>query len=158
MQSTTRALAIAIVAVALLSAATLPALAAPASQTYQVTTDKKIDQAGQPLRVIATVKEGTPGCAYSVALTVTGPGGVSATDTLTLTTSAYSGGGHASASFPSAFSGTASTKTPGKYTVTATFTCNYISGSATSSFTVQTHGHESHDQFRHHVDFDLGRR
>jgi hypothetical protein len=122
----------------LLTVAALPGFAAPASQTYQVSTNKNIDQKGQPVLVTATVKLGVPTCTYSVTLTVSGPGGVLATDTTTLAT--LSGGsGHVSATFPTAFSGVANTNTPGTYTVTAAFLCGYTVGTATNTFVVSTH-------------------
>ena len=122
---------------AITSIVIVPTFAAPASQHYQVTTDKKMVLSGLPLRVIATIKQATPDCAYTVDLRVTGPGGVSATDTVTVTTEA-GGNGHAAAAFPGDFAGTASTSTAGTYTVTATFACgySYSTGQATATFTV----------------------
>ncbi len=123
--------------VAIITIVALPTFAAPASQTFQVTTDKKMVLAGLPLHVIATVKQATPDCAYSVNLKVTGPGGVSATDSVTVTTEA-GGNGHTAAPFPSGFTGTANTNTAGTYTVTATFACgySYSTGVVSSTFTV----------------------
>lgn len=122
---------------AIISIVAIPTFAAPASQHFQVTTDKKTVLAGLPLNVIATVKQATPSCAYTVNLKVTGPGGVSATDTVTVTTES-GGNGHTSAPFPAGFSGIANTNTAGTYTVTATFACGYSSstGQISSTFTV----------------------
>ncbi len=134
-----KATAVIAFAVTALAIGVLPSFAAPASQHYQVATDKNIVQMGASLRVIATVKQATPNCAYSVLLTVTGPGGVSATDTVTVDTQA-GGNGHTAASFPSDFTGTANTDTVGTYSVSATFTCGYTTyaaGSASSTFTVK---------------------
>ncbi len=132
---TRKSLGIALLALAAVAVVALPIFAAPASQHYQVATDKNNVLSGQPLRVIATIKQATPNCAYSVLLTVTGPGGVSATDTVTVNTQA-GGNGHTAASFPADFSGTANTNTVGTYTVSATFTCGYATGAASTTFTV----------------------
>ncbi len=122
---------------AIVSIITVPTFAAPASQHYQVSTHKNNVLSGAPLRVIATIKQATPNCAYTVDLKVTGPGGVSATATTTVTTAA-GGNGHADVPFPSGFTGTANTNTVGTYTVTATFACgySYSTGLVTSTFTV----------------------
>ncbi len=121
----------------LLSLVVVPALAAPASQHYQVASDKNRVQVGGFLRIIATVKQAAPNCAYSVQLTVTGPGGVNANAVTTVNTEA-GGNGHSSVPFPSGFSGTANLNTPGTYTVTATFTCgySYSTAPATATFIV----------------------
>lgn len=122
---------------ALASIVIIPTFAAPASQHFQVATDKNMVLSGLPLRVIATIKQATPNCAYTVNLQVTGPGGVSATDTVTVTTEA-GGNGHTAAAFPADFTGTANTNTVGTYTVTATFACgySYSTGQASATFTV----------------------
>jgi len=134
--SPTRGIALALSVFATVSVFLLPAFAAPASDHYQVTTDKKMVQSGADLRVIATVKQAAPNCAYTVHLTVTGPGGVNAADTVTVNTEA-GGNGHTAARFPADFSGTANTNTLGTYTVTATFACGYYSiGASPASFTV----------------------
>lgn len=131
-----KGLSVAILACAVLTIVSIPGFAAPASQHYQVATDKNNVQQGQSLRVIGTIKQAIPSCAYSVQVSVTGPGGVSATDTFTVNTEA-GGNGHTAASFPSDFSGTANTNTPGTYSVSSTFTCGYATGAASSSFTVK---------------------
>jgi hypothetical protein len=128
-------LAVTLVSAALMALISIPAFAAPASQTYQVATDKNMVLSGASLQVIATVKQAIPGCAYSTILTVTGPGGVSATDTVIVNAQA-GGNGHTAASFPSDFTGTANTNTDGTYTVTASFTCGYVTGSASNTFLV----------------------
>jgi hypothetical protein len=135
MKTAYRTLAVALIAVAILTVVAMPTFAAPASETYQVATDKNHLQPGDTLRVIATIKQATPGCAYSVTLSVTGPGGVSATDQITVNTLA-GGNGHTPASFPSDFSGIPNTDTAGTYSVTASFICNYVTGSATTTFVV----------------------
>src|SRR5579859_7665336 len=94
-----RSFAIILLSIAALSISVMPSFAAPASQHYQVATDKNQVMPGQPLRVIATIKQAIPECAYSAVLTVTGPGGVSATDTVKVDTQA-GGNGHTAASFP----------------------------------------------------------
>ena len=133
----TKGIAALLTVAALTSIVIVPTFAAPASQHFQVATDKKMVLMGLPLRVIATIKQATPDCAYTVNLQVTGPGGTSATDTVTVMTEA-GGNGHTAAAFPSAFAGTANTNTPGTYTVTATFACgySYSTGQATATFKV----------------------
>ncbi len=131
-----RNIALVLSALTIVSVFLIPAFAAPASQHFQVSTDKKMVQSGADLRIIATIKQANSNCAYTVQLTVTGPGGVSATDTVVVNTEA-GGNGHTAAHFPSDFSGTANTNTLGTYTVSATFTCGYYStGAAAATFTV----------------------
>ncbi len=133
---TAKATAFALTAITIASVIIVPALAAPASQHFQVTTDKKMVLSGASLRVIATIKQADPSCAYVVHLSVSGPGGVSATTTVTVNTEA-GGNGHTAVAFPSGFSGTANTNTVGTYTVSATFSCGYYStGTASATFTV----------------------
>lgn len=130
-----RTLAAGILVAAALATVILPALAAPASQTFQVATDHNSIVHGQTLRIIPFVKQSTGACAWTVLLTVVGPSG-SATDTVTLTTQP-GGNGQTAVTFPTDFSGTgANTNTPGTYTVTASFTCGYTTGTATVTFTV----------------------
>ena len=119
----------------LLAIVAVPSFAAPASQTYQVATAPQRLQSGQPLMITATLKQAIPGCAYAVTLTVTGPGGVSATDQITVKTQA-GGNGHTAADFPADFTGTANTDALGTYTVTASFACNYVTGSSSTTFLV----------------------
>lgn len=133
--SSKRSVAMALLATAALTIAAIPTFAAPASQHYQAATDKNAVNVGESLRVIATIKQASPGCAYTVLLSVTGPGGVSATDNIMVDTQA-GGNGHTAASFPADFSGTANTNTPGTYSVSATFTCGYSTGAASTTFTV----------------------
>jgi hypothetical protein len=130
-----KVIAAVLVAATLMFLVSLPTFAAPASQTYQVATDKNQVLSGAPLQVIATLKQAQPNCAYATTLTVTGPGGVSATDSVTVNTEA-GGNGHTAASFPADFTGTANTNTVGTYTVTASFTCNYVTGTASTTFMV----------------------
>ncbi len=115
--------------------AIVPTFAAPASQHFQVASDKNMVLAGGSLRIIATIKQAEPNCTYTVQLTVTGPGGVNASASTTVLTES-GGNGVASVAFPSGFSGSANTATSGTYTVTATFSCGYSTGSATNTFTV----------------------
>jgi hypothetical protein len=134
--ASTRKIALFVSAFTIASVFLMPTFAASASNHYQVTTDKKMVLSGADLRVIATVKQASPNCAYTVHLTVTGPGGVNAADTVTLNTEA-GGNGHTAASFPADFSGTANTNTEGTYTVMATFACGYYSeAAAPATFTV----------------------
>lgn len=114
----------------------VPSFAAPASIPFQVATDKNSIPIGGSLRVIAFVKQAAPNCPYTVSISVTGPGGVSATDTITVMTT--DGNGHAAAAFPADFSGVANTNTAGTYTVSATFVCgySYSTAPATTTFTV----------------------
>jgi hypothetical protein len=136
METRVKYLGVAILAITALAIVALPGFAAPASQHYQVATDHKSVMSGESLRVIATIKQATPSCAYSVLLTVTGPGGVSATDTITVNTQA-GGNGHTAVTFPDDFSGTANTNSAGTYSVSATFTCGYYAtGAASTTFTV----------------------
>jgi hypothetical protein len=143
MQSRTKVLATALLAVVMITAVSIPALAAPASQTFQVLTDKKIDQPGAPVLIIAFVKQDSPSCDYSVQLTVTAPDGTTSNAVVQLSTRG-GGNGHAFALFPNGFSSGASTSTPGTYNVSATFTCGYSGGAASTSFVVvNPHGHDS---------------
>jgi hypothetical protein len=135
----TKSLGIAALALAALTIVSLPTFAAPASQHYQVASDKDGVLAGGSVAVTSTIKQATPDCAYSVQLSVSGPGGVSATDSVTVTTQG-GGDGNAAASFPSDFSGTANTNAPGTYTVSATFTCGYATGRVSGTFYVKS-GH-----------------
>lgn len=131
-----KSVAVALLAIATLSIGILPGFAAPASEHYQVSTVTDTIQMGQSIVIMATIKQAAPNCDYSTLLSVTGPGGVSATDTITINTKA-GGNGHGSAVFPDSFSGTANTNTAGTYTVVATFVCNYYSsGAATTTFDV----------------------
>lgn len=116
------------------AASTSFTVASPGALHYQVMTNKKDINEGQSLKITATTIQAVPDCTYSVLLTVTGPGGSSATDTIALTTQ-EGGNGHASATFPDDFSG-GSTNSPGSYTVTATFACGYATGADTTTFSV----------------------
>ena len=131
---TGRSVAIALVSIVALTIAAVPIFAAPASQHYQVATNKNQVRPGETLTVTATIKQAAPGCAYSVLLTVSGPGGVSGTDSVTVGTEA-GGNGHTAASLPADFGG-ADTNALGTYTVSATFTCGYATGAASTTFTV----------------------
>ena len=130
-------IALLVLAVFALGVSAIPSFAAPASQHYQVSTDKNHISAGGSLRVIATIKQADPSCAYTALLTVNGPGGVTATDTVTVNTEA-GGNGHNSAAFAADFAGIANTNTAGTYSVEATFTCGYFTGTASSTFTVSS--------------------
>jgi hypothetical protein len=135
-----KSLGVVLLALVGLTISAIPSFGAPASQHFQVATVKSTIQSGQSVTVIPTIKRATPNCAYSVLLSVTGPGGVSAADTITVNTEA-GGNGHGSATFPDDFTGTANTDAPGTYTVSATFTCGYYAtGAASSTFTVNAPG------------------
>lgn len=128
---------VAVVTVALLAIVAIPSIAAPASQTYQAMTAPKQLHAGASTQITATLKQAQPNCPYSTVISVTGPGGVSATDHVTVQTEA-GGNGHTAVSFPSAFSGTANTNTVGTYTVSISFQClyTYTTGVASTTFAV----------------------
>ncbi len=123
--------------VALLAIVAIPSFAAPASQTYQVMTAPNRLLSGSPTMITATVKQGQPGCAYTATISVTGPGGVSATDQVTVQAMA-GGNGHTSVSFPADFTGTANTNAVGTYTVNVSFQCTYtyVTGAASTTFVV----------------------
>ena len=123
--------------VGMLALVAIPSFAAPASETYQVMTAPKQLHAGMPTQITATVKQATPGCAYAATISVTGPGGVSATDMVTVQAQA-GGNGHTAVSFPSDFTGTANTNTVGTYTVSVSFQCNYlyVTNAASTTFVV----------------------
>ncbi len=135
MNSRAKTLAVALAAAALITIVAIPTFAAPASQTYQVSTAPQRLLSGMPTQITATLKQAQPGCAYAVTISVSGPGGVSATDTTIVNTQA-GGNGHTAVSFPSDFTGTANTNTVGTYTVTASLSCNYVTGTASTTFTV----------------------
>lgn len=132
-----KAAAVALIAAALLTLVAIPTFAAPASQTFQVMTAPNRLHAGSPTFITATLKQAQPNCPYTATISVSGPGGVSATDSVTVNTEA-GGNGHTQVTFPGTFSGTANTNTLGTYTVTATFSCNYVyeTGSVTTTFVV----------------------
>ncbi len=123
--------------VALLAVVAVPSFAAPASQTYQVMTAPNRLHSGMPTLITATVKQGQPGCAYTATISVTGPGGVSATDVVTVQAQA-GGNGHTAASFPSDFTGIANTNALGTYNVNVSFQCNYlyVTNAAATTFVV----------------------
>ena len=125
------------VTVALLAMVAVPSFAAPASQTYQVMSAPNRLHSGMPTQITATVKQGQPGCAYAAIISVTGPGGVSATDKVTVQAQA-GGNGHTAVSFPSDFAGTADTNALGTYSVNVSFQCNYlyVTDAASTTFMV----------------------
>lgn len=137
MQKTGRTVAVLVATVALLAVVAVPSFAAPASQTYQVMTAPKQLHSGAPTLITATVKQGQPGCAYEATISVTGPGGVSATDKVTVQAQA-GGNGHTAVSFPSDFTGTANTNAVGTYNVNVSFQCNYlyVTNAASTTFVV----------------------
>ena len=132
-----RTLAVGAITVALLALVAIPSFAAPASDTYQVMTAPNRLHAGAPTQITATVKQAQPGCAYATTISVTGPGGVSATDKVTVQAQA-GGNGHTAVSFPSDFTGTANTNTFVTYTVSVSFQCNYlyVTNAASTTFVV----------------------
>ncbi len=134
MRTSAKAATVGIATIALLAIVAIPTIAAPASQTYQVAAAPNNVNSGLPVMITATVKQGIPNCAYAVTLSVTGPG-TSATDQITVNTMS-GGNGHTSVSFPANFTGTGSTTAKGTYDVTASFACNYVTGSASTTFTV----------------------
>ncbi len=97
--------------------------------------------AGQSVEISAQVQDGTPSCAYSVSITVTGPTGNTGPWTLSSTLTTDKGGdGQIQVQFPSAFPNSPNTNTPGGYPVSAVFTCGTLTGSAATGFTVDLKG------------------
>jgi hypothetical protein len=136
-----RLLAISVSAIVLAGAFLFPASASASDPTYSVSATPKVVHMGDSPTILSTVVGGTPNCDYLVGLTVTGPSGTSTSVTIHLYT-LVSGKGNVSVSYPGFFPG-GSTGTPGKYTLSATFTCGgyaygygYGTGSATGAFTV----------------------
>ncbi len=104
-----------------------------ASPLFQAQTDKNHIAQGESLTVFGILKHANPSCDYSVAFSVSGPDG-SWSASSSIRTSAQ-GSGRADVAFPEGFP-RADTNAVGAYTVTATFSCGYSIGSATSSFLI----------------------
>lgn len=136
---TTRTLAVSLAAIALLGAVSVPAFAYHGPQMFSVMAAPAQAQPGSPVLMLVSLKHASPSCAYSVEVSVTGPGGVSAQNSTIVNTNP-AGNGAGSVLFPDAFTGTGSTAAQGTYQVTASFQCQYtyVAGAASTSFVVRT--------------------
>ena len=135
------------VTVALLAIVAMPSFASSDPHNFRVAAHPDRVYQGRSVQIGVDIFHGTPSCGYAVIITVTGPGGVNAHDTLTVNTN-HAGNGHAQVSFPSDFSGTASTSAPGHYHISASFACEYtyVTNGASASFQVFAHHrHEGGD-------------
>lgn len=143
MQRGGKRIAVVLAAVALLAIVAVPSFAEHPDSPYQVSANPRQVQTGHSTMITVTLKDAISNCAFAATISVTGPGGVSGKDTITVNTN-NAGNGHASATFPSAFTGTANTNTPGTYHVSVSLHCQYtyVTNAASTTFVVSSHHHD----------------
>jgi YVTN family beta-propeller protein len=99
---------------------------------------------GASLHLIASVNNFVPNTQISVTITVKEPNGALGSKTTTLMTDKH-GNGQVTLTYPDSFAPSASTSSPGRYEVTATFAFVYSIHTATTSFRVR--GPVTHNVF-----------
>lgn len=151
MQTGGKRIAVVLATVALLAIVAVPSFAEHHDSPYQVSANPKEIHMGQSTKITVTLKEAIPSCAFAATISVTGPGGVSAKDTITVNTN-KDGNGHGSATFPSGFTGTANTNTHGTYHVSVSLHCQYtyVTNAASTTFVVNKH-HDDDDHRGHEL-------